>query len=254
MKKLELSRNVFKITDILARIGEKIPVSLIKVGRKILQNRITTLQYEHILEHLFDSESMKNVIEIGAMDGKYSDSLYPYLRTENKIKALFVEPIEDNFIALKENYKDWNIVHDNQFYFENVALIPEAEEVGLTRVPTSVVNTVKSVTLSSLLKKYNLDNIDILQIKTKRYSHIIIEQALSLIFPKLIYFEWGNKSLDEQESILNLIWKKGYLFCSTFDQNEAIACKPEIYHQLNLSTYSKHSVLLIPHNFFSMKT
>lgn len=55
-----------------------------------------SMQYNFLLDYLFlkkDLYPSLNILEVGAMDGKAFEKLYPYLRTANNKTALFIEPL-----------------------------------------------------------------------------------------------------------------------------------------------------------------
>lgn len=264
--------------------GYKLRALVRKIIKKSLSVTIVRLQYAHILDFLFESE--KNIIvEVGAMDGKSFDKLYPYIKTSRGTTALFVEPLKDSFQTLRQNYTAANEDTPNQYYFENAAVTAKPGKFNITRIPLEVINSkglpdwtkgiasinpeknalfkdekkyvdnsslrqfsiqeeIQGVTFEFLLKKYNLKDIDILQIDTEGYDYIVLSQALHLTSPRLICFEWANLSEKEKILSLELLKKHKYLTFLTPDSYDMIACDRGLYDEISSLTFSNHSVVL----------
>ena len=140
-------------------------------------------------------ESIKNdnifFLEIGAYNGKSFDGLYKYTSLNNWT-GILVEPIKEYFQDLKLNFK--NI--ENKF-FENSAITEEDGEFNIKRIvgdkkwmkgsSTLVTNDntkkyeyveekINGITFNTLVNKYNITKIDVLQIDTEGSDLIILEQ------------------------------------------------------------------------------
>lgn len=69
------------------------------------------------LERFSETQSTSPfVVQVGAMDGKAYDPLYPYL-SEGNWRGLLVEPLPDMYAQLQETYKDCDRIR-----FVNVAI------------------------------------------------------------------------------------------------------------------------------------
>ena len=90
------------------------------VEKNYIKNRRTLsknfFDLDKILNHIFSNNLAKNVIQIGANDGKRFDPLNKYL-IKYETKAIFVEPIKEHFEKLKRNYSN-----KNNCIFENSAI------------------------------------------------------------------------------------------------------------------------------------
>ena len=76
-------------------------------NNRIISNT-SDLNDKKIIENLFKNK-IKQVIQIGANDGIRFDSLNKFIK-KNRTKSVLVEPIKNNFVKLKKNYKKFNFV------------------------------------------------------------------------------------------------------------------------------------------------
>ena len=256
---------------------------------KIINNKTTSIQfsrfqYNHALDYIFSVSNNTTIVEIGAMDGKSFDKLYPYLKSKSNITAILVEPLLNYFIQLKENYKG----SENNFIYVNAAITEMKGEVEISHIPLSTIELnslpdwtrgvssltpekncllkesekhfegrnvsqfivkekVKSDTLSNILDNYLINYVDILQIDTEGYDYIVLGQALKIIKPKLICFEWVNLTEDEKLQSFKLLRDNGYTPSLSLDSEDMIACKREFFSQLNKYLYVNYSVFLLPY-------
>ena len=74
------------------------------------------LKIDKLLEVMFDEKKINNLIQVGANDGKRFDILNFFIK-KYKCKSLLVEPIQEYFNQLIENYKDCDFIE-----FENSAI------------------------------------------------------------------------------------------------------------------------------------
>ena len=98
---------------------------------------VARFQYNHILDYIFSNRepsSSIRVLEIGAMDGKSFDPLFPYLKTASNLEVVFVEPLPEMIAALKDNYKGYR-ERGNQFTFKEVAIVDANETVLIHTIP-----------------------------------------------------------------------------------------------------------------------
>ena len=74
------------------------------VEKNYIKNRRTLsknfFDLDKILNHIFSNNLAKNIIQIGANDGKRFDPLNKYL-IKYETKTIFVEPIKEHFEKLK---------------------------------------------------------------------------------------------------------------------------------------------------------
>ena len=90
------------------------------VEKNYIKNRRTLsknfFDLDKILNHIFSNNLAKNIIQIGANDGKRFDILNIFIKKYSP-KTILVEPIKENFTNLKLNYKG-----QNNIFFENSAV------------------------------------------------------------------------------------------------------------------------------------
>ena len=71
------------------------------------------LNINKIIENLIKNDQIKNLIQIGANDGKSFEELNILIK-EYQIKSFLVEPIKENFELLKKNYDGFkNVILEN---------------------------------------------------------------------------------------------------------------------------------------------
>jgi FkbM family methyltransferase len=184
------------------------------------------------------------VLQIGAMDGINFDDTRGFLDMY-RWKSVLVEPVPTIFDELKENFKD----RDN-YIFEQCAITEEDGEIKMLTVPPDVIEReglhpgykgmsalyplrngfgsdyqrdidvkaqfgvdimVPTLTLNSLLNKYNLQNVDILICDTEGYDWKIFKQLdFNRIRPKVIRLEYINLTDEEKELTKNKLIENGY--------------------------------------------
>lgn len=290
----ELSINIRKLSLLykkLCSLGLLCSRFMTKFSLGRLSFYLSKIQYEHVLDTLFNDRTVSSeivVLEIGAMDGKSFDRLYPYIRTSSNVTAVFIEPIPHFLEELTVNYRGWELQH-NRFYFENVAIAENEGESYITTIPPasiekfnlpnwvrgisslvpeknilsseeefvskqekkkllhlSVRQVVNTTPLKRISEKYNLTNVDIIQIDTEGYDLVILKQCLELFTPKLICFEWVNLDLAEKHKAIQLLNKKGFFFCHTEDYQDCFAIHSSYLRIFIAKIFSKYSLILIP--------
>ena len=210
----------------------------------------TYLTINKLLNSLFSYKKINCLIQIGANDGLRFDILNQYIK-KYKIKSILVEPIKKTFDDLVENYKNYNNV-----IFENVAISVNNQISHLYKINDSRENkyrdehfrgimsfdknhlikhgvkkkdiikeVVRSISINNLIKKHNLDMIDMLFIDAEGYDANIIEDFFktSLMRP-IIIFEYLHVSNQKLEDLVYSLNEKKYFF---FSLNENIVCFPE---------------------------
>ena len=173
-------------------------------------------------------------IQIGANDGVRWDPLHKFI-CEHDLQGVLVEPLPDLFKDLKENYNDCTKLH-----FENCA-ISNCDGTGIiyrakrgapvedwvhgiasfdklhvsSRVPQEwlVSEQVDTRTPKSLLEKYKVDHIDLLQIDTEGFDFEIIKMFIAAgNLPKIINYENVHLSSQEKVECKNLLYENGYSY------------------------------------------
>ena len=235
------------LKKIIGLLGYKlVEKDLIKNQRELSAG--TILNMKNFLEYYFNHNNINNLIQIGANDGKRHDHLN-YFITKLKINSVLIEPINDCFDELKKNYSDYDFVK-----LENSAISVNNELSYLFQVNSEGLNyyhddikglnsfdinhllkhgvkkkhinktKISSISILDLIKKYNIEKLDLLCVDTEGYDDKIIHEFLSNTNLKpLIIFEYihiKNRSLKE---LLKLLNNKNYKF---FSIKEDLICFP----------------------------
>lgn len=181
------------------------------------------------MEYLEAIKNDKDVffLEIGAFDGKSFDGLYKYTHNNNWT-GIFVEPVPEYFQQLQSNFK--NI--ENK-YFENSAITEENRQYKIKLIDnenkwakgssslTNNDNTVKygykeqsinGITFQTLVEKYDIKKIDVLQIDTEGYDLIVLEQIIPRFKPRFIKVEQRHLKHDHKVKMKQLLETHGYKY------------------------------------------
>jgi FkbM family methyltransferase len=177
-------------------------------------------------------------VQIGAYDGQTDDPASEYVQT-GKMKCLLVEPIEASFQKLKKIYEGAPNVHlvqaaighsDGNAVMFRVKPGSKSDTINLHsggwtsfnrahllkyRVQENEIEqvSVPCLTLKSLLVKFHLRKIDILQIDTEGFDAEIIKMALTLDdIPDCINFENIHLSLETKGELYDLLTQNGYFY------------------------------------------
>lgn len=171
-------------------------------------NPLEQLFYERLHPDFF-------FIQIGANDGVSFDPIFRLISAE-KVRGIALEPLPDIFAKLKSNY-----ANQPQVTLVNKALHNEEKEMTLYRVnqaegkypdwtrgtasfykahhersgiaPEDIVEEkVSCISWDELLKTYDVQHVDLLQIDTEGYDYHIIRMInFEKISPSIISFEHG---------------------------------------------------------------
>ena len=173
------------------------------------------------------NKEMKYIIQVGSHIGN-TENDYLYNNINLKFKYIMIEPVPYLFNKLKENYKSYNNI-----IFLNIAIsnydgiidlyIPSEKNDfekmvswasqlasinqyhASTFVPNCIIDKicVECKTLNTLIKEYNIKQIEYLYTDTEGHDYdILIDLNLLLIKPKNIIFE--NKHMDGPKHSLDI--------------------------------------------------
>ena len=173
------------------------------------------LKITKLLDVIFADKKINNLIQIGANDGVRFDLLNFYIK-KYRCKSLLVEPIKENFKKLKKNYKNCNFVT-----FENSAISVTEDIQQIYKVGTKyldkysdhipgissfdkkhlikhgvknhhIINEpVSSINMHALIKKYNLNSLDLLYIDAEGYDgNIAIDFLTNTLIRPIIILEY----------------------------------------------------------------
>lgn len=227
-------------------------------NQRALKNKYFNIDL--ILNHLFTNHNIKNIIQIGANDGKRFDPIHKFLQKE-KTNALFVEPIKEHFEKLKKNYSNkknfifensaisdvegfFNIFKVNEenlkFYDDHVAGISSFNRDHLIKHKVEKKHIseekIKCISIKTLIEKYSINNIDLLFIDVEGHEGIIINDFFkSTNFRPVIIFEYIHVSNEIFLKVLDNLKTNNY-FYSDFGEN--LVCFPsekEFFFKLSSS-------------------
>ena len=235
------------IKKIAGIIGFKlVDKNLIKNDRELTKHTFYTL--DKILESIFSKNKINKLIQIGSNDGERFDSLNKFIKKYNP-SSILVEPIKKDFDDLKKNYKGYNNI-----FFENSAISVNKEITSLFKVNEDKLKfygdhingitsfdishllkhgvskshikrvEVNSLSIDDLLKKYSLDQLDLLMIDAEGYDgKIVIDFLLYSSLRPLIIFEYIHIDNKIFKRLLNLLISKKFHY---FKINENLICFP----------------------------
>ena len=207
------------------------------------------LTLNKIIENLIKNDQIKNLIQIGANDGKSFEELNILIK-KYKIESLLVEPIKENFELLQKNYKDFkNVILVNSAlsvnneisflykvnpqyynkYGEFIKAIPSFDRKHLIKHGVKsghiIKELVNQITFLELFQKNKILNLDLLFVDTEGYDCKIIKNffLVSKMRP-IIIFEWIHINQHEFNSIVTKISNENYFI---FPVNHDLICFPK---------------------------
>lgn len=130
------------IADKAGRKLYKVSLNVINYLLRFAPLEAASFQYNHILDYIFSNREPSHIIrvlEIGAMDGKSFDPLFPYLKTASNLEVVFVEPLPEMIAALKDNYKGYK-ERGNKFIFKEAAIVDTSETVLIHTIPKEILD------------------------------------------------------------------------------------------------------------------
>ncbi len=215
---------------------------------KILSNR-TVLNINTVLKNIFNKKDIKTIIQIGANDGLSFDELNYFIK-KYQSKSILVEPIFEIFTKLKQNYKNYQNV-----FFENSAISVDENIKYLFKVNKKFLNKygshipaissfdknhlmkhgvskshiveekVKTLSISSLIEKYQIKNLDLFFVDAEGYDGKIVYDFLSKSnFRPIIILEYIHIDNIFFQKLLNLFKDKNF---SYFKVSECLIAFPE---------------------------
>lgn len=176
-------------------------------------------------------------VQIGAHDGLSNDPIHEFV-VRFGWRGILVEPQKTIFMTLKKNYQG-----QAQLIFENVAIstsvgtqqlykfrdtvdasdwktqqasLRQGQLLRLKKVIPNVEDlieqeTVESIDLDTLLQKYNVSKLDLLQVDTEGFDAEIIQMIdFTAICPAIIHYEHKHLSNSQQEVCLTHLINNGY--------------------------------------------
>lgn len=239
----------FKILKkIVGAFGFKlIEKNLLKNQRLI--DSTTCLSLKLVLKKIFFYKIVKNVIQVGANDGKRFDELNFFIKKFN-LKAVLIEPIQKNFLELKKNYG-----YSKNIDFENSAITKKNDIIYLFKVKDLflkeygehvkginsfdinhlikhgikkkhiIKEKVFTLTFAKLLAKYRLKKLDLLFIDAEGYDADLVLEFLKLKkFRPIIIFEYIHTDNQKLKNLLTRLNKDNFNYLNI---KENLLCYPK---------------------------
>ncbi|PHS01536.1 MAG: hypothetical protein COA78_22620 [Blastopirellula sp.] len=200
-------------------------------------------EYQDLLELAVASRSQIDelcFIQIGAFDGVSNDALNVLIKGHKNVKGIVIEPQIQAFEALKEHYQDYpnitplRIVISNSdtevdFYSSRLFSVQRASlnkqhvlKGAGVREENILQEKIKSCTFSTLIKEYQIDHLDLVQIDAEGYDAEILKMInFDEIKPSVIRFEHDHLSDRDSADCMSLLAKHGYRFLG--EQRDIIA-------------------------------
>ena len=183
------------------------------------------------LESFYEDLNQWSFIQVGACDGIRGDPIHDMILQYNW-NGILIEPITEVFEKLCENYSKF----DN-LIFENVAIHPSKKNMDLfyypkdnsltsfnrkvrklKKIAKSKIQKIKvdCMSLNNIIKKYDIDHIDLLQIDTEGFDYSVIRSLdFNLIKPSNIHFEFHLLRKEELKECKKYLSSMGYIRSKT---------------------------------------
>jgi len=177
-------------------------------------------------------------IEIGAHNGKELDPLYQIIN-ENKWKGILVEPDDDNFKQLKNNYID-----NKDVIFENICISDYDGKIDFYKAPTTLHHSVEEaymnrmfkgretiiqkecLKLSSILEKYNFEYVDVINVDTEGHDYTILRDfPFDKYQPKIVRYETVHLTKEKNEKLKEILERHNYEIFTSESKTDKIAIK-----------------------------
>ena len=194
------------------------------------------------IKFLINSKKIKEVIQIGANDGKSDDFLRDSIAKDTKV--LLVEPIESAFVELKKNYLGYQNVKFinkaidilngkktiylvNPKYYQHYKKKYKSENVEWLTVLASFnkdhlsnhgikLNHITSyeidcITFNDLIVEFNFKEVGLLVIDTEGHDYALVKDFIEKTdLRPVIIFEWIHMHKNEAENLMNLLKREEY--------------------------------------------
>jgi len=194
---------------------------------------------------------MARFVQIGACDGVSGDVVHGFIKNSS-LRALVVEPVPQTFEKLRKTYENVSTVtaaqvaigttdgsvtmfkvkdgaHSIDPNWSHQLASFNREHLLLHGVPEDEIQpiTVPSLTLRSLLARFNFDGVDVLQVDTEGFDAEVVRMALELVEPpECINFENLHLTAGAKAELFPLLESKGYLW--THDRWNTLAVQEKI--------------------------
>lgn len=218
-----------------------------KNNRSIATDSFLTVN--NLLNILFEKRKIQSLVQIGANDGQSFDELNLYIK-KYEPRSILVEPIKENFLKLKENYKNTNNIElensaisiDNEISFlykvdikfekkydNHIPAIPSFNKKHLINHGVKEKHIVKekinTINIKELLNKYNINKLDLFFVDAEGYDgKIVYELISSTNLRPFIIFEFIHIQNSFFEKLKKKLINENYQF---FEVKENVFCFPK---------------------------
>lgn len=201
---------------------------------------------EQILNSLQMQKKVK-FLQIGANDGISFDCLYDYV-TQHQWDGVVVEPLEDFYESLCNNYKNYPSVkpikyaiNSNQtemslfklnpnyynYYPDWAKGIASFSQEHLVKHDIDaqhiLIEKVNCISLMRLIEKFKLEDIDYLQIDTEGFDAEVIKMIdFNVVAPKIIKYEIKHLSNKQRGEVEQILVSQNYRLKSDYSDGFAI--------------------------------
>jgi len=218
-----------------------------KNSRSIATDSFLTVH--NLLNILFEKKKIQSLVQIGANDGQSFDELNLYIK-KYEPRSILVEPIKENFLKLKENYKNTNNIElensaisiDNEISFlykvdikfekqydNHIPAIPSFNKRHLINHGVKEKHIVKekinTINIKELLNKYNINKLDLFFVDAEGYDGKIVYELISNTnLRPFIIFEFIHIQNSFFEKLKKKLIDENYQF---FEVKENVFCFPK---------------------------
>jgi FkbM family methyltransferase len=202
-------------------------------------HRLKNIAFENIIDIYANRQKDLFFIQVGAHDGRSGDPIHNYV-VKYGWRGILVEPVKYLFDRLVANYRgqagllfenaaisDKNESRDiyrlretsdnlPSWYDQIASLDPEfalRQEITIPNVKDYLIaEKVKCVTFETLLKKYSVEHLGLLQVDAEGYDYEIIKAIdFRTIKPRVVRYENKHLSAVDRAACESLLKQSGYL-------------------------------------------
>jgi FkbM family methyltransferase len=208
-----------------------------KIGHYLISTSNSIFTYEEMVRSKFKKDKSFYFLQIGAHDGVSHDFMSEFLKERNSMGVL-VEPINEYFLALQENFKmlpNFKLVNRALHSHNKEAKIYKVKGEEINNLPNwaaasasfSKENLLKfdisenqieyeNVICSTFMEIYNefyeFKKIDVLQIDVEGYDFEVLKMIdFDIIKPKIIRYEHMNLTESDYLKSINILKGYGYI-------------------------------------------
>ena len=216
-------------------------------GSESVQSADQIIQFPVLLERYLKKKGRIQFVQIGANDGIYVDPLHDFImKHHEQLSGVVIEPMTRAYRELKRTYAGYpNIKSLNAAIHNDEAVLYQIDPQKLARLPEFykgvasfdpthfaktntpaeylIQETVQCCTLDSVLEKFSITHLDLLQIDSEGYDEEIIRELdFKQHNPAILRFEHGlPQTIMTPEAfleIVKLLNSNGYqVVCDDYD-------------------------------------